>query len=362
MKPVTDWIGLDIGGANIKLAHESGLAFCDPFCLWKAPQQLAARIKHLLQRASDTLWDEESLCPNFGVVATMTGELADCYPTKKYGVRHILNSTSEAVRVSLGTEVPLLIYSTSGFLPHVRAALESWEAVAAANWHGLAQFVASWQLNRTGLLFDLGSTTTDLIPYSQGKVLANGSTDCERLHWGELIYVGTLRTPLCSLIQELPFRGQHYPVAKEFFATMKDIFLLSGMIAEDEEDFDTADGRASTKELARGRLARMLCLDSESYTMEDAQLATEYVVNCYQEVLGKSLVRHLSQRKESEWDQIVVSGSGEHLARSIAQKVAPGIEIVSLRDSWGVEASTAAPAFALAKLASQLYPREGSPS
>ena len=38
------WIALDIGGANIKTAHEGGQARTVPFEVWKRPDELAQAI------------------------------------------------------------------------------------------------------------------------------------------------------------------------------------------------------------------------------------------------------------------------------------------------------------------------------
>ena len=40
----TSWIGLDIGGANIKAAHGSGSARTVPFEVWKRPEELPQAI------------------------------------------------------------------------------------------------------------------------------------------------------------------------------------------------------------------------------------------------------------------------------------------------------------------------------
>ena len=47
----------------------------------------------------------------------------------------------------------------------------------------------------TCVLFDVGTTSADLIPIVNGQVVAQGRTDPERLLSGELVYTGALRTP-----------------------------------------------------------------------------------------------------------------------------------------------------------------------
>ena len=51
---------------------------------------------------------------------------------------------------------------------------------------------------------DVGSTTTDIIPIIDGRVAVRGQTDTDRLRSGELVYTGSLRTPVCALVRGRP--------------------------------------------------------------------------------------------------------------------------------------------------------------
>src|SRR5437867_4457715 len=73
-------LGLDVGGANLEAAHTGGAARSRPFPLWKRPHDLAAALRALVA----------VLPPADRVAVTMTGELCDCFPTSRDGVRHIL--------------------------------------------------------------------------------------------------------------------------------------------------------------------------------------------------------------------------------------------------------------------------------
>src|SRR5262249_3412029 len=74
--------GLDIGGANLRAAHGSGAAGTQPFALWRDPAGLAPS----LRRRTETL-------PAGDIWAvTMTGELCDCFETKRQGVAFILDA------------------------------------------------------------------------------------------------------------------------------------------------------------------------------------------------------------------------------------------------------------------------------
>ena len=79
------WLGLDIGGANLKAANAAGWAQSIPFALWRDPAGLAAALAELIAQApaADRL------------AVTMTGELCDCFRTKAEGVRHILAAVAQ---------------------------------------------------------------------------------------------------------------------------------------------------------------------------------------------------------------------------------------------------------------------------
>src|ERR1700676_2452819 len=87
-------LGLDIGGANIKAYHTNGVACHVPFRLWEKPGELAARLAAL-----------QADLPAAEVVAvTMTGELCDCFESRRAGVNAILDavehmSSNRLVRV-----------------------------------------------------------------------------------------------------------------------------------------------------------------------------------------------------------------------------------------------------------------------
>ena len=79
-------LGLDVGGANLKAAHTDGAALSRPFALWKDPGGLAGALRGLIAEmaAADLL------------AVTMTGELCDCFESKRQGVLAILDAVEEA--------------------------------------------------------------------------------------------------------------------------------------------------------------------------------------------------------------------------------------------------------------------------
>jgi probable H4MPT-linked C1 transfer pathway protein len=324
-------LGLDIGGANLKAAHSSGVARTRPFALWKSPADLPNAMRGLLRD-----WPPYDL-----LAVTMTGELCDCFATKREGVRAILDAVG-----AVAGATPVRVWLTDGRLVDIDAARSRPLRAAAANWLALATFAGRFVPRGPALLIDMGSTTTDVVPLLDGRPVPRGRTDAERLRSGELVYTGVLRTPLCALLR-------HYGAA-EFFATTRDVYLMLGHLPEDPSDCDTADGRPATRACAEARVARMICADLETTTKAERRKVAERAsweqwrqfVEC-----AAAVARSLRRDPET----IVLAGVGEFFVeRKMAEgQFWPQSRKVSLARELGEEVSRAAPAYALAVLASE---------
>jgi probable H4MPT-linked C1 transfer pathway protein len=333
---MANWLGIDVGGANLKLADSHGFATSLPFELWNRREELGDAIRALLVDAPN--WD--------GIAATMTGELADCYETKHEGVRHITESLREAVAGK-----PLAIYCVDGEFRTADQVLAEPSLAAASNWHALARFSSRYLPTRTGVVVDIGSTTTDVIPVLDAQVLTTSRTDTDRLLAGELVYTGVRRTPVCALARVLPYRGELCPVAAEFFATTVDVYRVLGDIVELEGT--TADGRSLSEGHAIDRLARQVCADRMSFTHADAMAACDYLESQQVELIRAAIAK-VQSRASVPLEHLVVSGSGEWLAARVTKSVAGSGQVVSLSEQIGAAGSDAAAAVAVATLASEL--------
>ncbi|MEN0111979.1 MAG: hydantoinase/oxoprolinase family protein [Planctomycetota bacterium] len=330
------WLGLDVGGANLKAADGRGHAVSRPFPLWKQPERLAEALNDLVT-AADTKGDA-------AIALTMTGELADCYATKSEGVRAIV----QAAR-SVAASRPVRVATVDDCWLTVDGALDSPLDAAAANWRLGARLVA--RVMRDAVWIDVGSTTTDVIAVTNGAVASDARTDTDRLLSGELVYTGVGRTPVCAVVRSLPYRGERCPVMAEWFATTGDAWLLLGAIDEDATDTDTADGRPRTEACARHRLARCLGADEDSFTRNDALAAARAVVDSQVEMVTQAFATKPGETQRT----IVVTGSGASLGIAAAEAVHRGPPI-ALSEVLGVAASAAFPAHAAAVLAE----REGA--
>jgi (4-(4-[2-(gamma-L-glutamylamino)ethyl]phenoxymethyl)furan-2-yl)methanamine synthase len=331
------WLALDIGGANLKVADGRQYAVCRPFPLWKQPRELAGVLRTLLAEAPS--------CSRLAL--TMTGELADCFATKAEGVQFIVSATLEA---AVGRV--LWVYQTGGRLVGSEDAVRSPRLVAAANWHALARFAGRYAARGVALLMDVGSTTVDLIPLIDGVPCATGATDTERLLAGELVYTGIERSPVCAMASQVPYRGQTCPLAQEFFATARDIYLVLGELPEEPENCDTADGRSATPEAALGRLARMICADRAEFDHADG-IALAQAVSAAQAAQVLAAARKVLTRLPAPPETVILSGHGNFLAQRVLHELGFAGPIVSLATVLGHDFARCATAHALAVLASE---------
>lgn len=334
-------LGLDIGGANLKAATADGRAVSVPFALWKQPDRLPAALADLVAKFSD----------GGELAVTMTGELCDCFETKREGVNAILDAVE-----GVATGRSVRVWSTDGEFIGIDESRRHHLTVAAANWHALATFAGRYMPDEDAVLIDIGSTTTDIIPLKKGIPATNGKTDWQRLADYELIYLGVRRTPVCALMR--------VRTCAELFATTQDIFLVLGFLPEDADIRDTADGRPLTREYSLARIARMLGGDRETISEEAILRFATMVRN----IMMASIEHGLSSIYLERWKKLpgnfITGGAGEFLVKSILDGWSPrspdrslAVErVISLNTELGPAVSACAPAYALAVLATERRP------
>jgi hypothetical protein len=326
-------IGLDIGGANLKLASSDGQARVRPFALWKQPERLAAELTDMLAAFDHVR----------ALAVTMTGELCDCFGNRTEGVQSILN----AVVAAAGNH-HLHFWSADGEFVSPATAWQSPLAVASANWLALAVFVGRFMPEGKAILIDIGSTTTDLVVLRDGIPQPRGRTDCARLLSGELLYLGATRTPIFALMPRFEIDGRHVPLIPEWFATARDVYLILGDLPEESDDRNTADGRPATRRCSLARVARHLGADLDQIEETHLVRLCESVRQVQVETLADAIASVHRQPCP-----VVCSGSGEFLARAALQRLGWQVPIISLSERLGPQLSTAGPAYAVAVLASE---------
>jgi probable H4MPT-linked C1 transfer pathway protein len=328
-------LGLDIGGANLKAAALRGGEFLcqtQSFALWRNPDGLTAALRALLQKlpAADRL------------AITMTGELCDCFASKREGVLHILDAVTSAAEGR-----PVHVWTTESSFLDVNAARSAPPLlIAASNWLALATWAGRLVPKGSALLVDVGSTTTDVVPLLEGLPVPLGRTDTVRLRVSELVYMGVRRTPVFAFFP--------LDAAAEWFATTLDVYLVLGEIPEDPANTETADGRAATVQCASARLARVFCDDPEMCSAQEifvlAREARRRQVRRLQRAISKVSRCHPSPPKT-----FILTGEGEVLARAaVEDRIASGrCSVLSITEQLGQATSTAACAHAVAVLCAE---------
>jgi len=329
-------LAFDVGGANLKAADGRGRVHAEAFELWRRSDELADRLT-----AIAAAWRPGR------IVATMTGEIADCFPDRPAGVAAIvtaLRSAASAVEAELG------IYLVDGRLVAPGIALADPLAAAASNWHVLARLAAAAAACDHGLLVDVGSTTTDILLLDRRGARPLATDDAGRMASGELVYTGIERTPLVALVRSLPLAGRRRRLAAEVYASSRDAWLLLGGIAENAASGDTSDGRPATREGARVRLAHQVLLEPSEVSHDDAERAAERVAAVQARLVARAIRRVLAGAGRSP-DRVVVSGHGAALADRALGEAGVLAPVVRLEERLGGALSRAAPAQALAMVA-----------
>lgn len=248
-------IGWDVGGAHLKacLLEDGQVADVAQWAcpLWQGLQHLTAALAQARER-----WPHALAAPQ---AVTMTGEMTDLFADREDGVQRITD------RLQTALPGPVRVYAGpadrgSGCQwaePHEAGA--RWAQIASANWLATAQHAAA--VTGSGVLIDIGSTTTDLIAFADGRVPTPSRSDRERLARGELSYHGVVRTPLCALARRIDLQGQALNVMNEFFATTADVYRLTGELDPEHDLHPAADNAAKSLPATRQRLARMVGCD-----------------------------------------------------------------------------------------------------
>src|SRR5574337_1176796 len=305
-------IGWDIGGANVKAARllftdghaESGRAVRRYFELWNGRD----RLRPLLQEIYSDLGSADAM------VLTMTGELCDAFDERAEGISYIINTVREAAPA-----IPLYAIDLDGRLIRLDDSEADLLTLAPTNWIAEARVLAS--LHPNCLLMDIGSTTTDLIPILDGKVAAQGKRDIERLARGELIYTGALRTPVASIVSQIPVQGTICRIAAEYFAISADVYLILGKLKPEDYTCATPDGREKTKEGALGRLARVACEDSKNLTAGELHAMAAYIAEQQIQQITEGMLQVLSRIENGLRLPVVPVGIGAFLGETCATRL-----------------------------------------
>jgi probable H4MPT-linked C1 transfer pathway protein len=315
-------IGIDIGGANTKVASTSGTAKSFYFPLWRK-NDLAG----LLRRVKDDFKPE-----HVGIV--ITGELADAFSSKNEGICSI------AAAVNSVFSAPYYLNVRGGLTQGIEE--EDALLYAASNWAASAAFLAKSLKNC--IFTDVGSTTCDVISIKNGKAIAQ-TRDFERLRQNELIYMGVLRTNIATILRFVNLSGKKYRLCTEQFSITADVHRVLGNIDETEYTCGTPDSKSRDLYACNKRIARVLLCDVSELGMENIHEVARQVEHVQINELADALA---FQARTHELQTVVGAGLGEFLIAKAALKV--GLEFLPLSSQYGRALTRVFPAYAVARL------------
>jgi probable H4MPT-linked C1 transfer pathway protein len=300
-------IGWDIGGAHLKaclLRRGKVVDVAQWACpLWQGLEQLERALAAARER-----WPAIDSATH---AVTMTGEMVDLFEHREDGVRCIAALLSS----SLTPASPLRFFAgDAGWCGPERVA-SMWEQVASANWLATAQHAARGC--GEGVLLDIGSTTTDLIAFCGGRVLTGTRSDVQRLASGELVYQGVVRTPLCALAHRINWQGRELNVMNEYFATVADVYRLTGELDPAHDLYPSADNGPKDAPATRKRLARMIGMDAREASDADWLAFANAWRAAQVAELGGQLRRVIDLHRLSDRAVVVSAGCGDFLVADV---------------------------------------------
>jgi len=312
-------LGIDIGGANTKIASDDGeLIELHYIPLWKN-----TKLPEVLKEISMRLKPKK-----VGVV--ITGELADCFPDKDTGLSYIIDAVNNAFKEAY-------FFTSSGVFTQ-----EKKHEISAANWMASAVFIGKEFPDC--IFLDIGSTTTDIIPIRDGVPLA-GKTDFERLKKGELVYTGILRTNIAAILDSVNIGGFRSRVSSEMFAISADAYTVLGMITGSQYTCDTPDNAGKKPVDSERRLARVVCADLSEI---DEDTIT-YIAQQVMEKQVKEIKDALHEVTERHGKSVIVAcGLGEFFGNRVAKEAE--LPCILISQQYGQEISKVFPAYAAARL------------
>ena len=342
MNDATLTLGWDIGGAHLKAAllDADGRArrvFQRPCPLWRGLEPLHEGVAAVLDELQDL---------RLRHAVTMTGELVDFFPCREEGVAML------ARLLSARLAAPRFYAGRSGFVA-ANAVAQHASDIASANWHASAVFLAARSNN--GLLVDIGSTTSDLIVLHNGRPAVRGYSDVERLRFDELLYTGVVRTPVMALAQQLPLAGEWQRLAAEHFATMADVYRLTGELPAEDDLAETADGAGKTPQESARRLARMCGCDLSYMPMHQWRQLASSLRERQLQLLQSAAERAFSRALLDEAAPLIGAGAGRFLVSELARRLqrpyCDAAAWIEAEAAIARSASVCLPAYAVAWLA-----------
>jgi probable H4MPT-linked C1 transfer pathway protein len=339
--------GYDVGGAHLKVAlTEAGrvlAAMQIPCPLWLGLERLDVAFRQASPLTSRARRH----------AATMTGELCEIFPDRPTGVRTLI----DRIVANLGPDARIWM-GPCGFGGPEEARGDP-ATVASTNFLASAEIVG--QILGDGILIDMGSTTTDIIPVVGGAPCPRGLTDGDRLATSELVYSGLTRTDVATVAHTAVFRQRTQRLAAGGFATMADVRRVLGELPEGTDQHGTADRRGTSLPESIARLARAFGRDGAEAVLDDWRAAARSIADRQMGDIRSAATQVLATSSVPADAPVIAAGIGAPLLAALAADLGrpcqPYSDLVDTAPDARLWVTRCAPAVAVALLAGALDER-----
>jgi probable H4MPT-linked C1 transfer pathway protein len=301
-------IGLDVGGANIKIATDESYEIIY-FPIWKKLNKFNELLQSIQQK-----YRANEAC------VVITAELSDVFKRKEDGIKIISNELESIFDKVFYLDIEGNIVNK----------IDDPKRFMATNWIASCKYLLE-EGYRNFVFVDIGSTTTDIIPV---KDRIAGKTDLQRLLDRELIYIGVLRTPTFHLTD--------LNTATEYFSITADVFRVTEDITEEDYTCETPDERGKSYEDCLNRIARLFCSDLTEISRD---FLIQFAISVKEKFI-EIVLNELMKFKIRGFKTVIGCGIGEFLIREAARRA--NMDYISIEEHFGF--SAAFPAYAMLQL------------
>jgi len=342
-------IGWDIGGAHLKAALLDGST--QSLRVVQVPCPLWQGIAKLDQAFVEVMSQLPSGAYRHAV--TMTGELVDGFDSRQQGVAAIIASVLRQF-----PQGDCWVYAGSaGFLAPGDIGESQVMQIASANWCASASLAASFEAD--ALFVDIGSTTTDILLIGEHRLRNLGYTDYERLISSELVYTGVIRSAVMAVAQTALFNGHEMGLMTEYFATMADVYRVTGELDDAHDQHATADGAEKSPIASARRLSRMTGYDFDVRDWSLWLAFARHLKARQKALIAAACLKHRARSARPDAQVMIGAGVGRFLIRELAEEW--GVPYRDYRDYFSgpglesvVDVADCAPAVAVAHLAQRM--------
>ncbi|BBE30071.1 hypothetical protein OSSY52_02120 [Tepiditoga spiralis] len=132
--------------------------------------------------------------------------------------------------------------------------------------------------DRKGIIIDMGSTSTDIIPILEKE---NNKNNIMRLIDGEVNYLGMVRTILQSVIKTVPYKNFDVPIIAEPILKTGDIFYYLDMIPYNKHLNYSSNIKFINKLEIENKICQLIASDKNFLSKEEINIIIKYI---YEEI------------------------------------------------------------------------------